>query len=295
MLPVRRTSTIASTRLATWLASTLRAPLYDSEDLALKESHVDNLLIVNGSTLYCKYLPELAEFVRTSRNVVWIQNDYTLPPPKSNSAAESPFRKAFAMRSLIPHYWTTCGENATKTAHSAQVNWNVLGYDKHARRSTWCGSDFFYYGAYRQRREQEFRYMLREAGTVTVSSTSLKFLEMPGVNLVDPIRTLLVQELSMHGMGIYCQDDRSADANHCPATRFYEMLSAGLPMCFTPGSVKTLSQYGYDVSQYVLTKENRAELMGKRSEIAAQQSLWVEDFESELTKQVTRLHAELDK
>jgi len=294
MLPVRHTSTIASTRLATWLAATLRAPLYDSAELSLRESKVDNLLIVNGSTLYCKYLPELAEFVRTSRNVVWVQNDYTLPPPKAKSQAQSPFRAAFNLRGLVPHYWTTCGENSEKTQHSAHVNWNVLGFDKNARRSKHQGSDFFYYGAYRERREQEFRYMAREAGSVTVSSTSDKFLLIPGINLVPPVRTLLTQELSQHGVGIYAQDDRSEDADHFPATRFYEMLSAGLPMCFTPGSVKTLAKYGYDCSRYVLTKDRSLNLLGTRQQFAQEQQFWVEDFEEELRKQVVRLHAELD-
>lgn len=297
LLPVRATSTVASVRIAKWLSNTLNIPLYDDAKI-LQEDQLDNLFIVNGSTAFCKHLAELSIYIPTSRNVIWVQNDYTLPPPKAESMALSPFRRAFADRHLVPHYWTTCRENALLTDHSAWINWNVLGYDTTTPQQ-WVphhqGSDYFYYGAYRIRRENEFAYMVRAAGSVTVSSTSKNFDNFHGFNRIEPIRAFLHRELASHGVGIYCQDDRSAGADHCPATRFYEMLSAGLPMVFTPGCVETLGRYGYDVSPYVLTKERRTAILSVAEEIQMQQHMdWSSDFLTPLTKQVKTLYDALD-
>lgn len=293
LLPARQSSTIASVRIARWLSVTLNIPLYDDAKL-LQEGQLDNLFIVNGSTAFCKYLPEVSLYIPTTRNVIWVQNDYTLPPPKAESMALSPFRRAFADRHLVPHYWTTCKENAGWTDHSAWVNWNVLGYDTTAPKATHRGADYFYYGAYRERRKQEFRYMADAAGSVTVSSTSKHFDDYYGFNRVEPIRSFLHKTIGSHGVGIYCQDDRSARADHCPATRFYEMLSAGLPMVFTPGCVDTLGRYGYDVSPYVLTPSTRMLNLNRKEEIASTQMDWHSNFEERLTRQVKELYDALN-
>lgn len=291
---MRPTSTVASVRIAKWLSNTLNIPLYDDAKI-LREDTLDNLFIVNGSTAFCKYLAELSIYIPTTRNVVWVQNDYTLPPPKSHSMALSPFRRAFADRHLVPHYWTTCRENSTLTDNSAWVNWNVLGYDTTAPKSTHAGTDYFYYGAYRQRRAKEFAYIATAAGSVTVSSTSKDFDNYYGFNRVEPIRAFLHRELGTHGVGIYCQDDPSAGAEHCPATRFYEMLSAGLPMVFTPGCVDTLARYGYEVGAYVLTPERRLHFLENRDTIATQQWMdWSSDFLTPLTQQVKFLYDALN-
>lgn len=291
---MRQSSTIASVRIAKWLSVTLNIPLYDDAKL-LQEGQLDNLLIVNGSTAFCKYLPELSLYIPTTRNVIWVQNDYTLPPPKAESMALSPFRRAFADRHLVPHYWTTCRENSTLTDHSAWVNWNVLGYDTTAPKSTHRGSDYFYYGAYRERRKKEFQYMLDAAGSITVSSTSKHFDDYYGFNRVEAIRNFLHKTIGSHGVGIYAQDDRSIVADHCPATRFYEMLSAGLPMVFTPGCVDTLGRYGYDVSPYILTKERRNEILATAEQIAVDQRLsWSDGYVGKLTTQVKGLYDALN-
>src|SRR6266850_5946521 len=107
LLPVKERSTIASVRIGRWLSDLLNIPLHDDDDI-LKEGSLDKLFIINGSTLYCKYLEALSQSVTSASEVYWVQNDYTLPPPKSHSDAQSPFRKAFADRELVPHYWTTC-------------------------------------------------------------------------------------------------------------------------------------------------------------------------------------------
>lgn len=291
---MRSGSTIASVRIGSWLSILLGIPLHD-DDKILAEGPLDNLFIINGSTLYCHHLESIAEAVRKAKNVIWIQNDYTLPPPKSESAAQSPFRLAFAERGLVPHFWSTCSENSNRTERSAWVNWNVLGYKKDIQPAKFEWNDFLYYGAYRENRKDSFQWIYESLvdEKLVISSTSAKF---PDKYRVPPFRSNFYEDIKVHGMGIYAQDRKSWGWNHSPATRFYEMLSVGLPMCFTPDCVETLSRYKLDVSPYVLSIHTARELMNRRTQIAqSQREAWTRDYESGLAIQVTELYASLNQ
>lgn len=296
LLPVRSGSTVASVRIGRWLSDLLGIPLFD--DARIAEQPLDTLFIINGSTLYCKYLPEIAQAVTKARSVIWVQNDYTLPPPKAVSDAESPFRRAFADRGLVPDFWTTCGENAQRTPGSRRVNWNALGAFSTGQVARLACTHWLYYGAWRQNRERNFRRMAEEVAggsfTLVISSTSNKFGDLPGKpELVSPFRIHTDEHIASYGMGIYAQDDKSAAADHCPATRFYEMLSVGLPMAFTPDCVPTLRKYGYNVSPYALAHGAGDSMMKCRKEIAAAQTgAWMRDFQGELAAQVLELWKE---
>lgn len=290
LLPVKERSTIASVRIGRWLSDLLDIPLYDS-DRILEERSLDRLFIINGSTLYCKYLEALSQSVTSASEVYWVQNDYTLPPPKSHSDAQSPFRKAFADRKLVPHYWTTCEQNASLTIKSRYVNWNVLGFNQTAHKAALTTVKGLYYGAYRDGREGAFEaiYAAFAGLPLSISSTSLKF---PENLLIPPFRDDLYGSLSEFGVGIYAQDKKSIEGKTSPATRFYEMLSVGLPMTFLPDCVKTLSEYGYDVSPYVMTKDKIGELIFNRKNIAEAQQKWVKDFEGNLATFVKGIYYE---
>lgn len=293
---MRSGSTIASVRIGRWLSILLGIPLHDDAHIN-DEGALDNLFIVNGSTLYCKWLPQIAVAVRQAKNVIWVQNDYTLPPPKAESLAESPFRRAFADRKLVPHYWTTCRENSGLTPNSAWVNWNVLGLDHAPVKAPLTSDQFLYYGAYRESREKSFIEMYSAIGVerLTISSTSGKF---PEEILVPPFREDLYQHIAAYGMGVYAQDERSTWKQHCPATRFYEMLSVGLPMCFMPNCRETLMVYDINVENFVLWDRDAADRMiSARKDIAEeQQAMWSGwKYIEELTDQVKGLYAALDR
>lgn len=285
-------STIASVRIGRWLSDLLGIPLYDDNTIE-NEQDLQNLFIVNGSTLYCHYLPDIARAVTRAKNVIWVQNDYTLPPPKDVSDAQSPFRRAFADRGLVPHYWSTCDENSNKTDKSAWVNWNVLGFKENLFPAGLHSDRAIYYGAYRENRSTAFEVMQRAFPvSLDISSTSKKF---PESIRIQPFRTDLHDSLSGYGLGIYAQDAKSAFKRHCPASRFYEMLSVGLPMVFMPDCAATLRVYGYEVSPYVVqTPEDGAQMMSRRNYIAAEQARWVDDFELNLKEQVLRLYGTLN-
>jgi hypothetical protein len=146
---------------------------------------------------------------------------------------------------------------------------------------------WFYYGAYRQGREKMFSWVDDQVPAWDVSSTSAKFDDFERIQRVPPMsRDNFFPTLRSYGMGIYMQDAKSAARSHSPATRFYEMLSAGLPMAFTPDCVPTLAQYDIDVSNYIITRD----LMDYRDSVAnVQRADWYRDYPADLALQVKHL------
>jgi hypothetical protein len=59
---------------------------------------------------------------------------------------------------------------------------------------------------------------------------------------------------------------------HSPANRFYEMVSAGLPIIFQIESITMLKRAGIDVSPWAcLTQEHMKKLFDRREEMGAAQ------------------------
>jgi hypothetical protein len=285
LLPVKENSTVASSKIAKFVGDTLGLPVIWGPEIS-KETW-DVLLIVNGSTLYCNCLPEIAEAVSKAGKVVWIQNDYTLPPPAPVSNAESPFRKAFRDRKLVPDFWTTCPKNLV-TPGSRYINWNCLTFQPDAKLADLETQRVFYYGAFRPNRELAFRKYFGIWGHVDVSSTSKKFLDLPNCTLRGAMtRDNFYPTLAQYSVGLYLQDKKSGQDYHSPANRFYEMLSVGLPMAFSRDCIKPFKTYGIDVAPYIVESEGEAQMfLLNRFGIAQEQAFWVRDFRSELTTAV---------
>lgn len=279
-------STVASNRIALFASEVLNLPLLYDGRVASEPSEV--LIIVNGAFAFCKHLAELGAAVERAKRVVWVQNDYTISPPKPESEAGSPFRRAFRNRAaagLPPvDYWTTVENNSRATRGSAYVNWNSLTYEPIDRRVVQklrakSSQDLFYYGAFREKRIKAFdRYFENPCVPVTISSTSDRFaIEYSAPRIIGGVvRSTFFQELTSHGLGLYIEDDRSHWEFHSPANRFYEMLSAGLPMVFQPEAAPMLAHAGIDVNGYIV--ENGADLhrfMKSRERIGREQfDMW---------------------
>lgn len=261
------TSMVASVRIARFMAEELDLPIVTGEEIA--DEPLDVLVIMNGAYAFSKALEPLGKAIREAKKVVWVQNDYTIIPPKHESDAESPFRKAFVFRKEqgyeLTRYWTTCEDWMKLTPGSSYVNWNCLTFDADAadeakvkKRRKNATDDLFYYGSYRaasgkSSRVKYFdRYFTKPKVKITVSSPAKQFAErypdvltigkMEGDNFYD--------DVGSHGAGLYIEDRMSHERFHSPANRFYEMLSAGLPMIFQPECGTMLRRAGYDPSPY---------------------------------------------
>ena len=283
-------SVIASVRIAKFIAKTLDIPMIYDE--TIKDQRWDVLFLVNGAFSYCSYRDDVAVAVRRAKRIVWVQNDYAIYAPIPDGQAESKFRKAFRIRRDTGRpdmdHWTTVKAKATMTPWSTYMNWNSLtalrnplSCDRHA------ASDLFYYGAFRSSRSRTFdRYFRPRKMDVSLSSASKKFIERyPHASVVSAIpRDGFYTELNRHGLGLYIEDPRSHREFHSPANRFYEMLSAGLPMVFEPDAAPMLKKAGYIIDDFITSnqREARDALRHRRHIQRSQRTQWWTDFRSQL-------------
>lgn len=298
-------SMVASVRIAYWLAKRLSVPLTWQADIA--DKMLDTLIIVNGAYGFCKYLEPLAEAVLSARRVVWVQNDYTIIPPRTDGDAQSPFRRAFVERAKLGRsrtiFWSTC-EKWFSQPGSSRVNWNMLTFDENydpgavSVRRTDASDTLFYYGSWREasgksNRVPLFRRYFQNPTIRTVISSPVdKFAKaFPLCQHTGPISSDFYEVLGSHGMGLYIEDRKSSEEFHSPANRFYEMLSAGLPMVFMPESGSMLRRENIDPTPYAARNTLEIERMfDRREKIGAEQrERWIPSrsyFRDELIRQV---------
>lgn len=284
-------SMIASVRISRFISETLDVPLVWDESIA--DEPLDVLIIVNGAYAFAgnTLLAALGTAIESASRVVWGQNDYTIIPPKDESGAVSPFRAAFRTRhaqGMSPvDYWTTIKTMTTPgrapTGHiigpeSIYVNWNALTFDPtyapiDDKRAS--EGNLLYYGAFRKDRARYFtRYFTEPQAPTVISCPNKKFeyFAAPLIKHESRIIGNMSPYLARHGLGLYLEDVKSHSEFHSPANRFYEMLSAGLPMVFQPEATKMMSRAGYDVDDYVVWNANDIpKAMDQRVMIGAEQ------------------------
>jgi len=281
-------SMIASVRIARFVSEELQIPIVTGDDIA--DTELETLIIVNGAYAFCNNLEALGTAIFEAKNVVWIQNDYTIIPPKSDAKAQSLFRRAFVRRKeegkSDTMFWSTC-EDWAKLPGSSYVNWNCLTYDPLDKKTIVKSrqtrkKELLYYGSWRaasgkSSRTMYFdRYFQSPVVRTTISSPSKNFSEKYGehelLSYIPPIRENFREELASYGLGLYIEDRMSHERFHSPANRFYEMLSAGLPMVFQPECGTSLRKGGYDTSRWsVANGKNVVNMLARSEEIGAEQ------------------------
>jgi hypothetical protein len=182
------------------------------------------------------------------------------------------------------------------------VNWNMLSaLEKPLKIRTPDDVDLFYYGSFRKYRDKsfdkffagKFRKMTRtvSSGSPIRDSPSRpdhNFQRYKHIVLVPKISDKFYRELNGHGFGLYIEDARSHKQFHSPANRFYEMLSAGLPIVFEPDSRIMLKRAGFDPKDFIVRgmKDVYARV-DERDDIAKEQrERWWRPFRQDLTDRV---------
>jgi hypothetical protein len=280
-IPAKPTSMVASTRVARFVSETLEIPLVWDETIADYDKR-DVLFIVNGAYAFCKYLEQLSHAIVGAKRIVWIQQDYSIVPPINDGDAQSPFRKAFVTRREQgkPHleYWTTCEKESKATPLSSYINWNCLTMEK-PLRSAYYHNTLIYYGSYRTGRTGYFdRYFATPQANTIISSPSKKFAEKYQLGNIKHIGIVpdLCNWLREQGFGLYLEDKKSSREFHSPPNRFYEMMSAGLPMVFPQECCPMLRKAGYNPEPWVVKNEKEIrKLFGARDHVAySQHKMW---------------------
>lgn len=297
-------SIIASVKLAKFLSSVLELPIFEKNGDPVPEG-LDVLIIVNGAYAFAgkDVLEQLGSAIDTARRVVWVQQDYTVIPPKDEGSAESPFRKAFRDRHArgapSVDYWTTCESYSRSgrapTGHicgdgSRYVNWNVLTFDPDLKPVAFDERAFkdsmIYYGSYRvltssnrkDRGPYFKRYLTAPQVKTTISCPTTKFVEAgylhDNIKHLDRFDTRL--DLRHYALGLYLEDQMSHKEYHSPANRFYEMLSAGVGIVFQPEAQRMLAKADIDTSQFTLwnADEAPAKMLQAREIGLMQREMW---------------------
>ena len=264
-------SMVASVRIAKYVSEVLQLPIHWDESIA--DEKCDTLIIINGAYAFAgsEILEALGTAILNADRIVWVQNDYTVIPPKDEGSAESPFRKAFRTRHETGRasvdYWTTCQDFAkaggrSPTGHylgdrSKYFNWNALTMDVELdpirpwSERTHRGV-MFYYGSFRKDRRPEFdKFFDIPKVPIMISCPNDKFVpEYPLCSHIGKVP--LKHYSSQFGLGLYLEDRASHKSFHSPANRFYEMMSAGLPMVFQQEASRMMERAGYDIDDYTI-------------------------------------------
>lgn len=295
------TSTVASTRIARWLSKLLDIPLVDRENMV---NSYRNVLFVNSGSAFCDFLSEVAEIIEQCKRMVWIQNDYTIYPPTQvrkvmNQRDDLIVERWSTIPKLPNHYaklkiWTRLPLQATE-----YINWNKLTY-KLLKRKQPTEEGLFYYGAYRQDREELFKtyFGLPTLYDIIISASKKAEKKFEDLNLIidfiGPMKNL-VEDMQQFQATIYLEDFKSNSIYCSPANRFYECLSAGVPILFDKSCVNTMACDGFNVIPYIVNCQSDVAYFlrnqNRLDEISDLQSNeWCCDYVKELTDSVLKAY-----
>jgi hypothetical protein len=284
---------VASARIASYLSRLLGLPVVDDASIAGEaHSKIRTLVVVNGVYSFVKQstLAALGEVVERVERIIWVQNDYTITPPTHDGTAETPFRRAFRTRhfaGLAPvDFWTTVEamsspERAVRKRRvagplSRLVNWNCLTLEpREPLPEPRLRDRAVYYGSYRLNRKHKFdAYFGDPRGGVRweISSPSRRFSEEYLGVAHQPKFANVVSGVAEYGVGLCLQDAASDKEYHSPPNRFYEMLSAGVPIAVDSACEWVLERAGYECDEY-LSRSSRdvADVIARRDEVVAEQ------------------------
>jgi len=279
-------SVIASSGIAHYLSKKFNIPIYGKHNYReLKKKKFDYLFLMNsgfGCVQDQDFGPWIPDMVMRSKRPILVANDYKLLYPCGYT------------RHILPKqylYWSTVPEYSGKYCEGViYVNWNKLTYRPQKIRNPKVPG-CIYWGAYRQHRIEYFeKYLNSKFVTISTSKRALKGFEesCPKAKKIDNLEKLYYQ-IQDYYCTLYIED---YTRKYCsPANRFYEAISAGIPMFFQPESVEHMEEAGYDVRPFVV--ENSYELFNRIMGISyggnatrKAQLKWRRNYIKELDKEV---------
>ena len=274
LMKISDRSIIASNRIALFLSSKIGAPLIDHKSLCFEP---EVLYIVNGPMLYCNFREELRVMVAKSKKVVWVMNDYAIPPP-SFVKAESPV------------YWSSCDPLPGQDKH-VYTNWNQLTFFEKTQPKKIAFRGLSYYGAYREGRSEYFKKYLGsdQSFKVHISSAAESRFKLIAPKARFFLANPLMNYLGSYESSLYIEDKKSHALYSSPANRFYECLSAHTLMFFDRSVSGTFERAGIDVSPWLVdSPEEVAQLLKKADLLRKQQmsALRVTNYRELLSQQV---------
>lgn len=242
------TSTIASTRIATYLSRLTGAQFIDSKESCFISKY-ETIFIVNGPMLFCNFREHLVALCQANKDsrFIWVGNDYMIKlPSQLNFIKNEKFE-----------IWSAYEIPDSDHKHQL-VNWNSLTFTPNLDLKPKTFSDgLIYFGAFRKGREKSFKkYLSQEAPYKVHISCSARargsFFEVnKNAEFHHPFSDVITG-LSPFLTTLYIEDETSHRLYCSPANRFYESLSAGALILFDRSCQSTFSRAGFDVGAFTV-------------------------------------------
>jgi len=276
-----------------------RATIYEEGKTEIRPYRY--LLMYAGPYGFCSYLDSAAELVRKAWRIIGIQNDYTFTLPKTrNTTVESPLRKAFGERNHEIDYWTNC-PFFIRTSRSYYINWNVLTYEPVAPIEP-VKDKLVYWGSFRRGRVDSFLRYFNDPGTYpfVIAASSRVHEKYWELNKKIPCRypVEFPTDLQKYSCSLYIEDDRTHWMFHSLANRFFEALSAGLPMFIDHLCLNTFQESGVLVKPEWVVKNSQE--IAERWSIIPQMKIdqinyWRRDYIQDAKRMLTRAEEREDQ
>lgn len=279
IIRVKPSSTMASSRIALWLARQLQVPLVSTraelaQALVEQPRNIPFVIIVNGPIVFCNFDDLIEQIVvNRTRKIVYVQNDYAIEVLKRTGNPDQKNRMRAAMNRFKGDlsYWTSVEATLARAPDtSTLVNWNALTWKlprvlvgKVPRRDR----RVLYYGAFRKGRLPSFdRYFGADPGRYYLSTTKTgmkQFRERyPDLSMGPNVQDVIEEFRGKFSAGLLIADNLSNKVYHCPPNRWYEMLSMDIPILVDRPCVPTLERAGYRIDDaYVVESSNDVSLL----------------------------------
>jgi len=231
----------------------------------------DDIIINIGNHQYLggELLNELAESISKVSRTVFFMDDYTAPPPTQ-------IRKAITKSSnlLLVNIKDPITRKSLECFEPVYINLNKASFKKlRLKRPTYPGS-FIYWGTCRPNRDHFFyRYFMPALYPTYVSTSDRQHKKYCGLYLdYRPLeKILLPNDLQNYGFTVFFRD--TTQPKMSLANRFYEAISAGLPIFFDHECIPQV-EVPPRIEDYIVS--NAGELLEKdlQKTQADQRKLW---------------------
>lgn len=298
---ITASTTLASAQIVRYLSKKLDAVVLDQYNENFGEgkfwgNKFDVAFLVSSASGFAtpEFREQVGEIMAHADIPIFCQNDYV------NTIAGQVgkwFDKVGRPRTDIRN-WSSVAPWIRKQGDE-YINWNMLNmrYSSEgppAFRPQYDG--LLYYGAFRKGRMPYFSRWLSSdryevhIGTTERARKSFDSLVPPGpggLTYHHDIRGTVPETLARFRLGLYLQDERCVKDFCSISCRFYEMISAGLPMVFDPTCISTFERdarvyggYEIDPLPYIVAGHNDVVgMLANAEQIAREQTIcWYRDW-----------------
>lgn len=225
------------TNVSRWLGELFNVKVVDRY---LEPIPHDIVIVVGSAALWCPWHDILTEVIKHSKRVIWVLQDYSVDVPTEVVNTQ----KELECWSILKHNPYPNRKSFSTLNFKHLINWNLI---------VWSPQEFVphtesglvYFGSFRKNRIDMFEKYLTGPYTVNICCSArnvAKFAEI-GEFQHWPIMRDCAKELQKFQASVYIEDKFCRDKQYSPMNRFYECLSAGIPLWIDAACTCNLQQY----------------------------------------------------